>query len=106
MAHYLVRARARDALMAELRRRLDSGEILEMQPFGESLHESLTSARLQADGSAVGEELDYCQPPLAMEREAVLDRYFEAIEVEKVSQGRGWAATLKLPSIWRSRGPR
>lgn len=103
MAHYLVRARPRDALLAELRRRLDSGEILELEPFGESLHESLTGARLQADGTAVWEELDYCRPPLAMEREAVLDRYFEEIEVEKVSRGRGWAAIGELPGIWRSR---
>ena len=30
-------------------------------------------------------EEDYCSPPLAMERESVLDRYFEDIIVEEIS---------------------
>jgi hypothetical protein len=29
-------------------------------------------------------EEDYCSPPLAMEREAVLDRYFTDIKVEGI----------------------
>jgi hypothetical protein len=31
---------------------------------------------------AVWEEEDYCRPPLAQEREAVLDHYFEELSVE------------------------
>ena len=36
MAHYLVRAKAVDDKLDELRRRLDSGEIRELQPFHET----------------------------------------------------------------------
>ncbi|MCW5875064.1 MAG: hypothetical protein KIS88_10505 [Anaerolineales bacterium] len=90
MAYYLVTAKPDEARMAELRTRLQSGEVREMWPFGESLHYSLENARLRDDGTAVWEEEDYCRPPLAQERAAVLDDYFANIEVERVDEGRGW----------------
>ena len=46
-------------------------------PFGKSLQYSLENARLDDDDDdgefAVWIEEDYCSPPLAMEKEAVLD---------------------------------
>jgi len=45
-------------------------------PFGKSLQYSLENARLDDDDDgefAVCIEEDYCSPPLAMEKEAVLD---------------------------------
>jgi hypothetical protein len=38
----------------------------------------------------VWEEEDYCRPPLAQERAAVLDDYFDKLQVEPVREGEGW----------------
>ncbi len=101
MARYLVSARPRLDRLGELRQRLDSGEVSSMQPFGRSLGYSLRNARIrEGGGEAVWEEEDYCSPPLAQEREAVLDNHFESIETRKVEQGEGWKQVSKLPSMW------
>ncbi len=102
MAYYLVRAQLDRSREQELRERLDSGEIARMRPFGTALDFSLRHARQQADGVAVWEEEDYCRPPLAMERAAVLDTYFSGLEVERVEEGEGWAAIDVLPGLWSS----
>lgn len=99
MAYYLVRATPTGDL-SELREQLDDQEIIVMQPFGQALHHSLTNARLQEDGTWIWEEEDYCRPPLAMERRAVLDDYFEDITVETVDRDAGWARIEDLPSAW------
>lgn len=46
------------------------------------------------------EEEDYCQPPLAEERAAVLDRYFDDLSVEPVVEGTGWALIDVLPAMF------
>ncbi len=99
MAHYLVTAQATGDLPA-LRRRLDSGEIRALRPFGKALDHSLRGARLRPDGTVVWEEEDYCSPPLAMERAAVLDSYFGAIDVAAVVAGTGWSRIDDLPALW------
>lgn len=99
MAHYLVRAKPSTDLDS-LRAQLDSGEIRQMRPFGHALHHSLTNARQVEDGTWIWEEEDYCIPPLAMEREAVLDTYFDDLSVEKVNFGNGWERIEDLPSAW------
>ena len=73
-----------------------------MRPFGEAVTRGLEGARRQADGRVVWEEEDYCSPPLAMERAAVLDRYFTNIEVETVSEEAGWQRIADLPPLWES----
>ncbi|MDQ2691191.1 MAG: hypothetical protein M3Y68_04095 [Chloroflexota bacterium] len=102
MAYYLVKAQYRKDLLKELRRRLDSGEIHQMRPFGTALQYSLDHARLdpQGDGWAVWEEEDYCRPPLTQERAAVLDTYFTSLTVEKVKEGQGWEQIHSLPRLW------
>ena len=99
MAYYLVRAKPTTDL-DRLRSRLDSGEIEKMQPFGTALHHSLMNARDAGDGYAVWEEEDYCRPPLAMEREAVLDTYFTDLSVERVEEDQGWKRIDALPFLW------
>ena len=48
-------------------------------------------------------EEDYCSPPLAMEKESVLDKYFEDITVERVSsQKDGWKSLDYMPMLWKS----
>jgi hypothetical protein len=77
MAHYLVRAGFAWKTLRQLKDFLDSGEIVSMQPFGKALDYSLRNARYEpSSGLGVWVEEDYCSPPLAMEREAVLDHYF------------------------------
>jgi hypothetical protein len=71
-----------------------------MRPFGQSLAYSLRNARLRRDGVAVWEEEDYCRPPLAQEREAVLDAYFRDLEVELVKEGSGWEKIDSLPRLF------
>ena len=103
MAYYLVRARPQSHLLPQLRRQLDSGEIEKMRPFGTSLHESLEGARVADGGWTVWEEEDYCHPPLAQERAAVLDTYFTDLSVEPVKRGAGWSHIKHLPRLWDER---
>ena len=101
MVFWLVTAKPRVERLGELRRRLDSREISRMRPFGRSLENGLVNARLREDGSALWEEEDYCVPPLAQERAAVLDYYFDNLTVEDIGDpGRGWEKLTNLPSLW------
>ena len=102
MAYYLVKAQYQKEQMAELRRRLDSGEIQQMRPFGTALQYSLDHARRdpQGDDWAVWEEEDYCRPPLAQERAAVLDTYFTNLTAEPVKEGQGWKQIESLTGLW------
>lgn len=109
MSHYLVRAKPIPEKMEELRARIARGEIVKMIPFGRGLHNSLSDARWDASGRGGGwalwEELDFCRPPLKIEREAVLDEYFESFQVEPVAQGEGWAQIRTLPRLLHSEIP-
>lgn len=107
MAYYLVKAKFHSGLLPELRARLDNGEIRQMRPFGTALQYSLDHARLDSEGWAVWEEEDYCSPPLAQERAAVLDTYFTDLSVERVTKGSGWLEIEPLPKLWeKKRGQR
>jgi hypothetical protein len=99
VAHYLVRAQPKPERISELRDRLDQDAFIKMRPFGKALTHSLRNARIQADGTAVWEEEDYCSPPLAQEREAVLDHYFDDIAVERVKPGEAWNQIATLPHL-------
>ena len=102
MAYYLVKAKPHTNLLPELRRRLDSGEIRKMRPFGIALHDGLDGARVLPDGVTIWEEEDYCSPPLAMERAAVLDTYFTNLSVEHVNEDDGWKRIEQLPQLWQT----
>ena len=101
MAYYLVRARPRSELLPELWQRLESGEIGVMRPFGRALDHSLRNARVVAQDVVIWEEEDYCRPPLAMERAAVLDAYFEDLTTDRVDEGQGWQQIEDLPQLWK-----
>jgi hypothetical protein len=90
MAYYLVTAWPRRARLKELETRLRRNEFVRLRPFGHALTLSLRGARRFPDGLAVWEEEDYCRPPLAQERAAVLDDYFDRLKVETVEEGEGW----------------
>lgn len=100
MAYYLVKAKAVEGKLDELKERLDDGEIYPMRPFGTALDYSLKNARQGEEGWIVWEEEDYCRPPLAMERAAVLDTYFTDLSVERVEEGDGWERIAAWPRLW------
>jgi hypothetical protein len=101
MAHYLVQAYPDHDTLPDLREQLLAHEIEELDPFGPHLQDCLERARLDPrTGKAVWEEEDHCSPPLAMEKEAVLDDHFDEIEVEEIEPGEGWDAIENLPSLW------
>jgi hypothetical protein len=100
MAFYLVSAVPKHGLMEQLSERLAGDEIVAMKPFGRSLTYGLRNARVRRDGVAVWEEEDYCSPPLAQERAAVLDDYFGDLRVESVSEGAGWKKIARLPRLF------
>ena len=100
MAFYLVRARLKPERRDELLAALERKEFVSLEPFGRALSMGLTQARIDRDGRAAWEEEDYCQPPLAQEREAVLDDYFEQIEVEIVEQDAAWRELEDLPRLF------
>jgi hypothetical protein len=100
MAFYLVSARPVADRLEELETKLNQHAFLELRPFGRSLTDSLERARLMPDGTAIWEEEDYCRPPLAQEREAVLDRYFKELSVEPVDRGQGWERIEQLPPLF------
>jgi hypothetical protein len=103
MAYYLVHAKPVEELLSELRQRLDRGEIRGMRPFGSALQYSLENARMQENGVAIWEEEDYCSPPLAQERAAILDKYFKELNVERVEKNKGWKQIEPLPAMWTGR---
>jgi hypothetical protein len=100
MAYYLVTARPVAARIEDLETRLGERAFMELSPFGPALSSSLERARRLPDGTAVWEEEDYCRPPLAQERAAVLDHYFEGISVEPVEPGQGWQQISGLPPLF------
>lgn len=101
MAYYLVKARLQPEHRAELEAWMASGRIAALNPFGPTLARSLQEARLDpATGQATWEELCYCSPPLKEERAEVLDRFFQALEVERVAPGEGWRRVAHLPRLW------
>lgn len=104
MPYYLVTARPLAGRLEDLESELKQHAFVELRPFGRSLTTSLAGARRLPDGSAVWEEEDYCRPPLAQEREAVLDRYFDQIAVEPVERGRGWERIDELPRLFPALG--
>jgi hypothetical protein len=100
MAFYLVSAVPKHGRLDELRQRLARAEFMSLRPFGATLSASLADARIRRDGVAVWEEEDYCRPPLAEERAAVLDDYFHDLRVEPVKEGEGWSKIAALPRLF------
>lgn len=103
MAYRFVRARPYSERLVELRERLESGDIERMDPFGRAMTTALKNARFDPDtGEAVWVEEDYCTPPLAMEREAILDDYFADLTVvdDNVDEAAGWQRIEDLPLLW------
>ena len=100
MTLYLVRAKPKNNL-SELRRvrirqHLNTATIWTNTSYG------LQNARFDTNNNyAMWVKEDYCSPPLAMERESVLDRYFDDITVDEIgSKDEGWNKIQDKPLLW------
>jgi hypothetical protein len=100
-AFYLVTATPKPERLDELGDRLAGDAFVGLRPFGRTLSNSLKGARIREDGVAAWEE-DYCRPPLAQERAAVLDDYFRDLRVQAVAKGEGWAKVFPCPGCFRN----
>lgn len=100
MAHYLVTAKPKPGLLEGLLRNLREGAYASMRPFGKGLTYSLRNARSREDGYATWEEEDYCSPPLAQERAAALDEFFDELTVAPVRAGAGWQQINQLRPLF------
>jgi len=100
MAHYLVTAKPKADRVGDLLGNLRKNMYASMRPFGKTLTYSLRNARLREDGYATWEEEDYCSPPLAEERAAALDEFFDDLHVTPVQEGRGWKKIEGLPRLF------
>ncbi len=100
MAHYLVTAKPKAGRLGDLFVSLRKDAYVSMRPFGRTLTYSLQNARLRQDGYVTWEEEDYCSPPLAQERAAALDEFFDELEVTSVQQGKGWKKIETLPRLF------
>jgi hypothetical protein len=104
MAHYLITARPKPDRLANLLANLRKQAYASMRPFGKSMTYSLENARLRADGYATWEEEDYCTPPLAQERAAALDEFFDELNISRVQEGSGWEKIEALPRLFPELG--
>jgi hypothetical protein len=99
MAYYLVTAKPKLDRLGDLLGNLRKHIYSPMRPFGKAMTYALENARLREDGYAAWEEEDYCSPPLAQEREAALDEFFEELQVTPVREGEGWKKIEGLPRL-------
>lgn len=99
MAYYLVTAIPLTGRLEKLGTLLRNNAFVHLRPFGGAITFSLRNARSREDGSAVWEE-DYCSPPLARERSAVLDSFFRDLAAEPVRKGEGWKRIDELPLLF------
>jgi hypothetical protein len=95
-----VTAKPKPGSLPDLRTNLDKKAYASMRPFGKAMTFSLENARRREDGYAVWEEEDYCSPPLAQERAAALDEFFEDLIVTPVAEGEGWENIEELPWLF------
>ncbi len=81
---YKVTARFREASAAEFSRKLLDGTIANQKPDGPEIVDSMNRAVLKESGEIEWSELCYCNPPLAHERQTILDDYFDDISTEVI----------------------
>ena len=100
MAHYLVTAKPKPNRLPDLLANLRNRMYAPMRPFGKGMTYSLENARVREDGYATWEEEDYCSPPLAEERAAALDEFFDDLKISSVREGEGWEKIQQLPRLF------
>lgn len=81
---YKVKARLEQGKAGEFYKKLTDGTIQAQKPDGPSIIDGMNRAVIDASGLVIWSEECYCDPPLAHERETVLDFYFSEIVTEEI----------------------
>ncbi len=81
---YKVNARFKEGSAAEFQRKLLDGTIADQKPDGQEIVDSMNRAVVKESGEIEWSELCYCNPPLAHERQTVLDNHFDDISTEAI----------------------
>jgi hypothetical protein len=82
---YKVRAQLRPGTEAALLHKLTDGSVAAQHPDGAEIVAAMERAVITGDGHVEWSETCYCSPPLAHERETVLDHHFDDISTEEIS---------------------
>jgi len=81
---YKVTAKLIEGKAREFYQKLTDGTILNQQPDGQEIVDSMGRALIQQSGLIVWSECCYCSTPLAHERATVLDHYFLDLTTELI----------------------
>ncbi len=81
---YKVKARFKEDSASEYCRKLLDGTIASQKPDGPEMVESMNRAVVKESGEIEWSEQCYCNPPLAHERQTVLDHHFYDISTEVI----------------------
>ena len=87
---YHVQARFKPETAAQLLTKLTDGTVANQRPDGPELIASMNRAVVNTEGRVEWSELCYCNPPLAHERETVLDLHFEDIRTEPTDEHKSY----------------
>jgi len=100
---YKVRARLRPGTEAALLQKLTDGTVASQRPDGPEIVASMARAVMTGDGQVEWSETCYCSPPLAHERETVLDRHFDAISTREIGAHETYDGTPLMDHLRRFR---
>ncbi len=81
---YKVKARFKEESAGEFHSKLLDGTIASQEPDGPEMVDSMNRAVVKESGEIEWSEQCYCKPPLAHERQTVLDDYFDDISTEVI----------------------
>jgi hypothetical protein len=101
MSSYLVTARIKLEKLDELEERLVNDGFKDRVTSGKALTQSLKNAKMLNDTIAVWEEEGSGDPPLQAERNAVLDEYFDVIDIKMMMRDIGWEKIRELPRLFQ-----
>ena len=87
---YHVRAKFREETAAAFLTKLTDGTIEGQRPDGPELMASMKRAVVGDDGLIEWSEMCYCDPPLAHERETVLDAHFDIISADPIDTHKNY----------------
>jgi hypothetical protein len=98
---YKVRARLRPGTEAALLRKLTAGTVADQRPDGAEIVAAMERAVVTADGHVEWSETCYCSPPLAHERETVLDHHFHGFSTREIGAYQRYEGTPLMDHLRR-----
>ena len=96
---YHVQARFKSETAKHFLTKLTDGTIAAQRPDGPELVAAMDRAVVGDEGQVEWSELCYCTPPLAHERETVLDLHFEEIQTEPIDEHATYKGQLFMEHL-------